>query len=168
MRLTLTVALVLLCVSAAHAQAGRRSSAGEGKKNESPRPAETPKPAEPEQQTTEAPEDVEDDEAVTVETNLVTLPVVVSDRGGRYVPDLKAEEFTVTEDGAEQKVSFFATVSEPFHVVLMIDTSASTTAEKMRQVQEAAVAFINQLTDADRVKVISFDDFSRELFGFAG
>ncbi len=153
----------------AQAQAGRRSSAGEGKKNESPRPAETPKPSEPEQQTTETPEDVEDDdEAVTVETNLVTLPVVVSDRGGRYVPDLKAEEFTVTEDGADQKVSFFATVSEPFHVVLMIDTSASTTAEKMRQVQEAAVAFINQLTDADRVKVISFDDSVRELCDFTG
>src|SRR6185369_4096846 len=70
--------------------------------------------------------------------------------------------------GAEQKVSFFATVSEPFHVVLLIDTSASTTSEKMRQVQEAAVTFINNLQDGDRVKVVSFDDDVRELCDFTG
>jgi VWFA-related protein len=172
MRLTLAVALVLVLASCAFAQAGRRSSAGEGKKNEPSKPAdvkpEAPKPAETESQTTETPEDVDEDEAVKVETNLVTLPVVVSDRGGRYVPDLKAEEFNVSEDGAEQKVSFFATVSEPFHVVLLIDTSASTTAEKMRQVQEAAVSFINQLQAGDRVKVVSFDDAVRELCDFTG
>src|SRR6185369_6221727 len=70
--------------------------------------------------------------------------------------------------GAEQKVSFFATVSEPFHVVLMIDTSASTTSEKMRQVQEAAVTFINNLQEGDRVKVISFDDSLHVLCDFTG
>ena len=173
MRPTLAVALVLILASLALAQAGRRSSAGEAKKNEQSKPAETrpdaSKPAETESQATEA-NDVEDDdsETVKVETNLVTVPVVVSDRGGRYVPDLKAEEFSVAEDGAEQKVSFFATVSEPFHVVLLIDTSASTTAEKMRQVQEAAVTFTNNLQEGDRVKVVSFDDSVRELCDFTG
>jgi VWFA-related protein len=173
MRLTLAVAFVFFLASISLAQAGRRSSAGEAKKNEQTKPAETKpdasKPAETESQTTET-NDVEDDdgEAVKVETNLVTLPVVVSDRGGRYVPDLKAEEFGVSEDGAEQKVSFFATVSEPFHVVLLIDTSASTTSEKMHQVQEAAVTFINNLQEGDRVKVISFDDAVRELCDFTG
>jgi VWFA-related protein len=173
MRLTLAVALAFVLTSLAFAQAGRRVSTGDGKKNEQSKPAETkpeaPKSSEPESRTTET-TDVEDDggEAVKVETNLVTLPVVVSDRGGRYVPDLKSEEFTVSEDGAEQKVSFFATVSEPFHVVLLIDTSASTTAEKMRQVQEAAVAFINNLQQGDRVKVVSFDDDVRDLCDFTG
>ena len=173
MRPTLAVALVLILASLALAQAGRRSSAGEAKKNEQSKPADTrpeaSKPAETESQATEA-NDVEDDdsETVKVETNLVTVPVVVSDRGGRYVPDLKAEEFSVAEDGAEQKVSFFATVSEPFHVVLLIDTSASTTAEKMRQVQEAAVTFTNNLQEGDRVKVVSFDDSVRELCDFTG
>jgi VWFA-related protein len=173
MRLTLAVALVFVLASLSFAQAGRRSSAGEAKKNEQSKPAETKpdasKPSETESQTTET-NDVEDDdgEAVKVETNLVTVPVIISDRGGRYVPDLKAEEFSVAEDGAEQKVSFFATVSEPFHVVLLIDTSASTTSEKMRQVQEAAVTFINNLQEGDRVKVVSFDDSVRELCNFTG
>lgn len=177
MRLTLAVALVFVSVTLSLAQAGRRGPTSDGKKNEQPKPAEqkteatkteAPKADEPESRPNETSEEVDDGEAVTVETNLVTLPVVVSDRGGRYVPDLKAEEFNVSEDGAEQKVSFFATVSEPFHVVLLIDTSASTTAEKMRQVQEAAVTFVNNLQAGDRVKVVSFDDDVRVLSDFTG
>jgi VWFA-related protein len=173
MRLTLAFALVFVLASLSLAQAGRRSSAGDGKKNEQSKPAETKpdaaKSSETDSQATETRDVEEDDgEAVKVETNLVTLPVVASDRGGRYVPDLKAEEFAVSEDGSEQKVSFFATVSEPFSVVLLIDTSASTTSEKMRQVQEAAVTFINNLQEGDRVKVVSFDDTVRELCDFTG
>src|ERR1044072_364024 len=166
MRLTLAVALVFVLVSLSFAQAGRRVPTSGGKKSEQARPAET-KPeasktneAEPPQSDDTA-EEVDDGEAVKVETNLVTLPVIVSDRGGRYVPDLQAEEFNVSEDGAEQKVSFFATVSEPFHVVLLIDTSASTTDEKMRQVQEAAVTFINNPQPGDQLKVIASADNTR-------
>jgi VWFA-related protein len=103
---------------------------------------------------------------VRVETDLVTVPVIVSDRRGLYIPDLKAEEFTVAEDGAPQQIAFFASVTEPFHVVLILDTSASTTVEKMRQVQRAAVAFVEQLGADDRLKVISFDDEVRDLSDF--
>ncbi|HEX6186389.1 MAG TPA: VWA domain-containing protein [Pyrinomonadaceae bacterium] len=156
-----------------HAQAGRRVPGSTEKKSAPPpaeaKPAETPappKPSEPESASDD--EDVDDGETVTVDTNLVKLPVVANDRGGRYVPDLKAEDFTVSEDGAEQKVAFFATVTEPFSVVLMIDTSASTTVEKLRQVQDAAVAFTEQLRPGDRVKVISFDDELRDLSDFTG
>ena len=154
------------------AQAGRRAPAGTEKKNapEKPadqKPAETPAPSK-EERPEAAPdaEDVDDGDTVTVNTNLVTVPVVASDRGGRYVHDLRAEEFTVEEDGAGQKVAFFATVTEPFSVALMIDTSASTTVEKLRQVQDAAVAFVEQLRPGDRVKVISFDDELRDLSDF--
>ena len=175
-RVTAVLSLLLisaLCLSPlafnAHAQAGRRvPPSSETKKNTQERPAE-PKPAEsPAPRPAGEPdaEEVDEGEAVKVETNLVTLPVIASDRGGRYIPDLKAEEFSVSEDGAEQKLAFFATVSDPFHVVLMIDTSASTTVEKMRQVQEAAVAFTEQLREGDRVKVISFDDEVRDLSDF--
>lgn len=150
------------------AQVGRRFPGSEPvkKKQETPaeaKPAETPKPQTPE---ADAEQDVDDGETVKVETNLVTVPVIASDNGGRYIPDLKAEEFNVSEDNAEQKVAFFATVTEPFSVVLMIDTSASATVEKLRQVQEAAVYFTEQLREGDRVKVISFDDEVRDLCDF--
>jgi VWFA-related protein len=160
------------CVCAL-AQSGRsRSPASETKKSAPAKPSDA-KPSEPPAQGTPQPtpppaEDEEGAEAVRIETNLVTVPVVVSDREGRYVPDLKPEEFGVSEDGTEQKVSFFATVSEPFHVVLMLDTSASTTVEKLRLVQDAGIAFVEQLQPGDRVKVISFDDEVRDLCDFTG
>jgi VWFA-related protein len=156
------------------AQAGRRLPGSAEKKNtqEKPpaaEPAESPMPAKREEPETAAGAvEADDGEAVRVDTNLVTLPVIASDRGGRHVADLKAEEFAVAEDGAEQKVAFFAAVAAPFSVVLLIDTSASTTVEKLRQVQDAAVAFTEQLRPGDRVKVVSFDDALRDLSGFTG
>ncbi|MDQ3806297.1 MAG: VWA domain-containing protein [Acidobacteriota bacterium] len=168
----LLAALVALSqTSAALAQSGRRSPpAGKEKPNagaerKAPEAKSTPAPAETPE---DAPPPDEGDEPVRVETNLVTVPVIASDRGGRYVPDLKAEEFAVFEDGAEQKIAFFAAVSEPFHVVLMLDTSASATVEKLSQVQAAAVEFVGQLQPGDRVKVVSFDDEVRDLCDFTG
>src|ERR1043165_1239394 len=93
-------------------------------------------------------------ETVKVETNLVTVPVVVSDRSAKYIPDLKQEEFTVFQDGAKQEISFFETVTAPFNVVLMLDTSASTQ-EKLGQIQQAAIEFTEQLQKDDRVTVMS-------------
>ena len=58
-------------------------------------------------------------------TTLVTAPVIASDRNGLYIPDMRKEEFTVFEDEVKQDLVFFATIEEPFHVVLMLDTSAS-------------------------------------------
>ena len=150
------------------AQVGRRFPGGEPTKKKQeptpePKPAETPKPQTPE---SEEGQEVDDGDAVTVETNLVTVPVIASDQGGRYIPDLKAEEFNLSEDNVEQKVAFFATVTEPFNVVLLIDLSASTTVEKLRPIQDAAVAFTEQLREGDRVKVISFDDEVRDLSAF--
>jgi VWFA-related protein len=166
--LLLTAFCLLPSAYSASAQVGRRFPGSEPakKKQETPaetKPAETPKP---QTQESEEGQEIDDGEAVKVETNLVTVPVIASDNGGRYVPDLKAEEFTISEDNAEQQVAFFATVTEPFSVVLMIDTSASASVEKLRQVQEAAVAFTEQLREGDRVKVISFDDEVRDLCDF--
>jgi hypothetical protein len=56
-------------------------------------------------------------------------------------------------------------VNAPFHVVLLLDTSASTK-EKLPMIQRAAVTFVDQLNTADKVKVISFDDQVRDLNDF--
>jgi VWFA-related protein len=84
---------------------------------------------------------------------------------GAYVPDLTQPEFTIFEDGVKQEVAFFATVSAPFHVVLVLDTSASTR-EKLGQIRRAAITFVEQLQSGDRVKVISFDDKIQDLNDF--
>lgn len=121
-----------------------------------PKESATPEPAEREDVQADEEQDPAS-EVVKVETDLVTVPVVVTDRDDAYVSDLKREELTIQEDGKPQEVVFFATVSEPFDVVLMLDTSASAQ-EKLRLIQDAAVSFVEELGREDRVKVISFDD----------
>src|SRR5262245_63180023 len=44
----------------------------------------------------------QDDEPITLNTTLVQVPVVVSERGGRYVSDLTRNEFMIFEDGVER------------------------------------------------------------------
>lgn len=107
----------------------------------------------------------QDVETIKIDTNLVTVPVIATDANGVYVADLKQEEFVLTEDGVPHQIAFFGKVSLPFHVVLMLDTSSSTQ-DKLRVIQQAALAFVQQLQPADRVKVISFDDKVRDLNEF--
>ena len=102
------------------------------------------------------PEPTQDIETLKIDTNLVTVPVIASSRTGAYIADVRKEEFKLLEDGAPQEIAFFATVNAPFHVVLLLDTSDSTQ-EKLGKIQQAAIAFLNQLGSQDKVKVISFD-----------
>lgn len=105
---------------------------------------------------------IEDDEVIKVETNLVTLPVSVLDRNGRFIIGLGKNDFKIYEDGVPQKVEYFASLEQPFTVVLLIDVSNST-AFKIEEIQDAAIAFINQLRPEDRVTIISFDEKVRIL-----
>ncbi|MDT5060813.1 MAG: Ca-activated chloride channel [Acidobacteriota bacterium] len=161
--------LILSLAGGAAAQAGRNRQQSTEPQKKTQKPENTPtdesKSAQPEPQESEANINPQDVETIKIETNLVTVPVIVSDRSDKYVADLKQEEFTVYEDGVKQDISFFETVTTPFHVVLMLDTSASTQ-EKFGQIQQAAIAFTEQLQKEDRVKVISFDDRVRDLCDF--
>jgi hypothetical protein len=139
---------------------------------ERPQPKAQPTPpkpnAEPSPQPSPEPtpiEDQQDLETVKTDTNLVTVPVIAMNRDGNYVPDLLQEEFNILENGEKQQPAFFAAVSAPFHVVLLLDTSGSTK-EKLGLIRQAAIAFVEQLQSADRVAVISFDDEARELSAF--
>ncbi|HKG80693.1 MAG TPA: hypothetical protein VKA78_14760, partial [Pyrinomonadaceae bacterium] len=49
----------------------------------------------------------QDDDVVKVKSNLVNIDVIVKDKKGKYISDLKAEDFTITENGQPQKVEFF-------------------------------------------------------------
>jgi Ca-activated chloride channel family protein len=101
-----------------------------------------------------SPQPVEMD-VVRVDTNLVTVPVSVIDRNGRYISDLQKEDFHLAEDGVDQEIAYFAAIEKPFTVVLMIDTSASTWS-KLDEIKDAAAVFVAQLRPDDQVMVISF------------
>lgn len=96
------------------------------------------------------------DDVIRVDTNLVTVPVAVMDRQGRFVTNLSRDDFRVYEDGVEQEIAFFAPVEEPFTVVLLLDTSPSTNF-KLKDIQDAAIAFIDQLRPEDRAVGVTFN-----------
>jgi hypothetical protein len=129
-----------------------------------PRPRATPLPEVPAEDE-QKPNEPKDVDVLKTETDLVTVPVIATDRGGLYIPDLVKEELAIAEDGVPQEIAFFAQTSAPFHVILMLDTSASTR-EQLPLIQKAAYAFVQQLQSEDRVKIISFDDQVRDLGDF--
>lgn len=99
----------------------------------------------------------DEDEVIAVNTRLVTLPVRVLDRQGRFVGGIKRESFKVFEDNVEQKIEHFSTAAQPFTVALVLDMSYSAKF-RAEQIQAAAIAFINQLRFDDQVLVVSFAD----------
>lgn len=101
-------------------------------------------------------ETVEGD-VIKFDTSLVMVPVTVMDRYGRYVPLLRKENFRIQENGVDQKIAYFATTNSPFSVVLLIDTSGSTSV-RLSDIQDAAIKFVDKLKPSDSVMVMSFDD----------
>jgi Ca-activated chloride channel family protein len=125
-----------------------------GKKNQrteaAPTPIPTPTPIPP------AGNQADDGEVIKVNTQLVTVPVRVLDRKGRFMSGLTKENFKVFENGREQTIEMFSNENEPFTVALVLDMSYSTKF-KIADIQSAAIAFIEQLRPQDKVMVVSFD-----------
>lgn len=101
-------------------------------------------------------------DALRIPTQLVSLPVTVLDEAGRYVPNLTQNDFAVFEDGIKQQIEHFALHEEPISVVLLLDTSGSTR-DLLEQIQTAALAFVEQLGDQDRVIPVVFDNEVKPL-----
>lgn len=97
------------------------------------------------------PEDV-----IRVDTSLVNIPVIVSDRDNRYIPALAQSNFRVFQDGAEQKIAVFSNENAPMNIVLALDTSRSTTGV-LGKIKNAAKEFIKTLDPDDRCMIVSFD-----------
>jgi VWFA-related protein len=122
----------------------------------------SPPPAPADNGTSEAaaqqgPEEVGEGDVLRVETSLVTVPVSVLDRQGRFISNLKQEDFRIFENGVEQSVAYFEPAEKPFTVALLLDTSASTHFH-LEDIREAAIAFAKQLRPQDRVLIVSFSD----------
>jgi Ca-activated chloride channel family protein len=151
---TVRILLVaFLCIGPAASQSRRPTAVPNDKPNA--RTATTPTPM-----PTATPADTDtlsdDTEIIKVATQLVSVPVRVMDRKGRFVAGLAKENFQVFENGAAQQIELFSNEHEPFTVALMLDMSYSTKF-KIAEIQAAAIAFIDQLRKQDKVMVVSFD-----------
>jgi hypothetical protein len=74
------------------------------------------------QETTEPPEQ-EEEFRVRVRVELVTAPLVVQNRQGEFVYDLRREEVTVLDNGVPQQITAFELASQPISLVILADTS---------------------------------------------
>ena len=90
-------------------------------------------------------------------TRIVPVVTTVIDAQGRFVPGLEQHEFTVLDNGAPQEITFFQNDVQPFTVVVMLDYSASMTAN-LDRLQAAAEQFLLRMLPEDRGQVGSFSD----------
>ncbi len=120
-----------------------------------PRPTPTPKPVE---------DVVDESEVVRVTSNLVVVPVAVTDETGNAVQGLKVADFRLEEEGRAQELAAIGTADEvPLDIVILFDVSSSVTAKDFfaRQ-QEAAARFLRLvMKPSDRAAVVTIADKPR-------
>jgi len=90
--------------------------------------------------------------------NSVNVAVTVTDANGRFVPNLRAEDFIVLEDGKPQAVQQFDSERVPVSLGLALDTSGSMAGPKIQAAQAALRRFLFDLLDpTDEVFFYRFD-----------
>jgi Ca-activated chloride channel family protein len=153
-KLFAAVFIILNCLNFAFGQSRRapnysESSADFDKKETSAGNAQN--------RTEKAAEPKDEGEIIRVDTDLVVIPARISSRDGKIVSGLKREEFRIFENGVEQEIAYFSGEEQPFTVALVLDMSYSSIF-KLKDIQDAAFAFTNQLRSPDKVMIVSIDE----------
>ncbi|HSP61799.1 MAG TPA: VWA domain-containing protein [Pyrinomonadaceae bacterium] len=106
------------------------------------------------------------DEVIKTDTSLVQLNVGVVDRQGHAVTTLSRNDFMVYEDGVLRPIASFESTEAPFSLVLLLDSSGSTLGFR-KQIQQAAIRFLDALSPDDRVAVVQFSGKGvKSVYGF--
>jgi Ca-activated chloride channel family protein len=101
-------------------------------------------------------------QVIRVESALVTVPVIATDPGGKFLGGLKNVDFKLFEDGVPVPISLFLTSEDSVKIALLIDTSVSTTTV-LGQIKKAAEQFLLQMRSQDLAMVVGFDSDIRVL-----
>jgi Ca-activated chloride channel family protein len=113
------------------------------------RPTPTPKP-------TPANEPIDESEVVRVTSNLVVVPVAVTDAAGNAVPGLKKEDFRLEEEGRAQELQAVGDADQvPLDIALVFDVSSSVTKNFEFEKQSAAGFLKEVLKPIDRAAVFA-------------
>ncbi|HKV41245.1 MAG TPA: VWA domain-containing protein [Blastocatellia bacterium] len=94
---------------------------------------------------------------IRLNATLVQVPAIITDPQGKFVTNLVRDDFKVFEDGKPQQIGTFATVEQPFNVVLVLDTSNSAE-DRLKAIHSTAIRFLRQIGPEDHAMVINFDD----------
>jgi VWFA-related protein len=102
---------------------------------------------------------------IRVDSDLVLVPVVVTDPLDRLVTGLEKDRFRVLEDGVEQQVTHFSTEDAPVSVVIVFDTSGSM-GPKLQKSRMAVAQFLEVSNPEDEFALVQFSDRARLLEHF--
>ncbi|MDQ3750921.1 MAG: VWA domain-containing protein [Acidobacteriota bacterium] len=134
--------------------------------NQQTRATPTPAPTIAPKPTPSPVKDKDEDEVIRVNTELVTLTATVTDKNGRYRADLKRGDFTVYENGAEQKLEYFNTGDRvPVSLGIVFDTSGSME-DKIEGVRDAVEHFVKSVAPGDEIFLIQFSDDAELILDF--
>jgi VWFA-related protein len=96
-------------------------------------------------------------QVLSVETDLVVLPVTVVDRHGRVVTGLNRDDFTVYDNGEPQEIQLFTSEDVPWTVGLVIDSSSSMRGQR-EAVTAAGAAFAEASHPLDELFTVNFNE----------
>src|SRR5262245_28586475 len=99
------------------------------------------------------------EQTLSVNVDLVNVLFTTTDRKGKFIPDLRREDFKVYEDGKPQPITnFSAETNLPLTIALLVDSSGSVR-DRLRFEQDAAIEFFNStlIQGKDRALIITFD-----------
>ncbi len=95
-------------------------------------------------------------------SDLVVLPVVVTDKQGRSVSDLTGDTFIVNDNGRRMPIELFTNEDTPVTVGLLIDASGSMR-PKLADVVAATMAFARSSNPQDELFAIRFNDDVQDI-----
>ncbi len=123
--------------------------------------APKPKPAQPEASKPVAPKDADlnklGDRPISVDVNLVLIPVTVTDPMNRLVTGLDKENFAVFEGSHQQPIKTFSSEDEPITVGVIFDMSGSMS-NKLDKSKQAVIEFFKTANPDDEFFLIAFND----------
>ena len=93
----------------------------------------------------------------TASSELVVLPIVVTDKQNRYVSDLARERFVVFDNGRKVPVELFTNEDSPATIGLLVDASSSMRS-KLGEVLAASLAFARTSNPQDELFALRFND----------
>jgi Ca-activated chloride channel homolog len=99
------------------------------------------------------------DDRIVVEVFRANFLATVTDKKGRFVTDLKQEDFEVVEKGKKQSIlEFVAESNLPLRLAIVVDTSNSVR-DRFKFQQEAATEFVKSVIrpGTDKAIIIGFD-----------
>jgi VWFA-related protein len=102
---------------------------------------------------------------IRADVDLVVVPTSVKDADGRFVYDLKREDFSIFEDGQRQQIQQFSIDPAPLSAVVLVDTGIGGTA--LRRFSAAITAFSSAFIPMDEVEAYRYQKYVAKLSDFS-